>query len=202
LEGCDPDVELLGQDAESTYCAVCYCEPLGAAPAIRLECGHIIHHECGENLLKARWNGPVISFSFMGCPLCKKKISHLSLEELTSPLNSLSEKVTRKALTRLEAEGLNDAPEIKNKGERFFDDPEGYALHKFNYYLCSKCDGPYFGGLRACGAGVPDNFDPSELVCGSCIGGGKECTKHDKALLSAVINAVVNLPPTCTTVVG
>ena len=61
------------------------------------------------NMLEAKWNGPVISFKFMGCPQCNTKMEHPALTHLTEPLNKLEEAVTRKALMRLEAENLRDA---------------------------------------------------------------------------------------------
>lgn len=54
------------------------------------------------------------------------------------------------------------------QGGAFHDDPVGFALKKYNYYMCYKCEKPYFGGERDCGAGAganADDYDPSELVC-------------------------------------
>jgi len=174
-------VDLLGQDTDD-YCAICYCEPLGQAPSLRLECGHIFHASCLTRQLEAKWNGPAISFSFRGCPQCKRKIEHPALEELLAPLGALEVAVRSKALQRLAAENLTDSPDITTPGKRFYQDPEGFALERFNYYQCYSCSQPYFGGLHACG-GAPESFDPSELICGACAGGGKECNKHDTEYL-------------------
>ena len=65
-QGCDGVA--LEKDA---YCSVCYTEPLGQAPTVRLECGHAFHYACVKRILDGRWNGPRMNFGFMGCPLCK-----------------------------------------------------------------------------------------------------------------------------------
>ena len=65
-QGCD------GVTVEKdSYCSVCYTEPLGQAPTVRLECGHAFHYTCVKHILTNRWNGPRMNFGFMGCPLCK-----------------------------------------------------------------------------------------------------------------------------------
>ena len=88
-------------------------------------------------------------------------------------------------MLRLGHEGLSSCPEITTEGLPFYQDPAGYAMHKYNYFLCSRCQNPYFGGERQCGEEAPANFDASELVCGSCVAGaaGMECPKHGKDYL-------------------
>jgi hypothetical protein len=51
------------------------------------------------------------------------------------------------------------------------------------FYLCFKCKGPYFGGMKACDPEEPKDFDPNDLVCSSCaaisLGAGvAKCDKH------------------------
>lgn len=87
---------------------------------------------------------------------------------------------------RLRHEGLEEAPDIVTEGLPFYKDPAGYAMDRFNYFQCSRCKNPYFGGERQCGQVAPPHFDPSELVCGSCVAGdaGMECPKHGKVRAS------------------
>ncbi len=66
LQGCDG--ACLEKDA---YCTICYTEPVGQSPALRLGCGHGFHFLCVKAMLEAKWNGPRINFGFMSCPLCK-----------------------------------------------------------------------------------------------------------------------------------
>lgn len=44
-----------------------------------------------------------------------------------------------KALLRLEHEGLANCPDITTEGMPFYQNPAGYAMDRFNYFLCSRC---------------------------------------------------------------
>ena len=51
-----------------------------------------------------------------------------------------------KAEQRLALEGGHkEATELK-AGGRYHNKAGEYAMHKFAYYICSKCQAPYFGG--------------------------------------------------------
>ena len=60
----------LRQDADD-MCMVCFTDPLSAAPALLLACGHLFHLHCCRRVLQARWIGPRITFGFSLCPICK-----------------------------------------------------------------------------------------------------------------------------------
>ena len=79
---------------------------------------------------------------------------------------------------RLEYDNLSQCQEIVSEGGRYYQNPVGYAMDKFAYFMCYKCSKPYFGGDAACG--VRGEFDPSELVCGPCANPGMvtTCSKH------------------------
>lgn len=58
-------------------------------------------------------------------------------------------------------------------------------MKRLSYYICFKCNNPYFGGMKDCDAANIDyqNYKKEELVCGKCaavaVGGGiKSCPKH------------------------
>jgi len=168
----------LTQDYDD-YCVVCYTYSISRQPAVRLQCGHVIHYECVRRMLEARWNGPVISFGFASCPMCRKEVSHPMLEDLMAPIIALKENVERKSLMRLQYDNLEKAPEIVEKGGRFFEDPVGFAMSRYAYYVCHKCEQPFFGGERVCAAARAGDFDASELICGGCLGTGDQyCSKH------------------------
>ena len=71
---------------------------------------------------------------------------------------------------RLEYEGLSKSDAVMAKGARFYNDPAGFALERYAYYVCFKCGKAYFGGEAQCDAdaGQGDDFNPEELVCGAC----------------------------------
>ncbi|XP_053668136.1 E3 ubiquitin-protein ligase highwire [Anopheles marshallii] len=163
----------LTQDGED-MCMICFTETLGTAPSIQLRCGHVFHYHCCKTVLMRRWNGPRISFGFAQCPICKVDIEHPSLEPFLAPIVALRQDVKRKALMRLEYEGLAKA--VTADGT----DPTRYAMERYAYYVCSQCGKAYYGGEARCDAELGENFNPQELVCGGCsdVSKAKMCPKH------------------------
>merc|ERR1712037_1035837 len=95
--------------------------------------------------------GPRISFGFTNCPICKVRMAHPALNYLLDPVQALHEDVRKKALMRLEYEGL------------------------------SKCEAVSTGEARCdLDAGAGDAFNPEELVCGGCsdVSQAQMCPKH------------------------
>lgn len=171
----------LKQDADD-MCMICFTEALSCAPTIQLRCGHLFHLHCSASALTRRWPGPRITFAFSLCPICKAPIEHDSLQELLKPIKVLFEDVKRKALMRLEYEGLHRSETITTVGARFYQDPAGYAMERYAYYVCCKCEKAYYGGEARCDAeaGIGDDYDPNELVCGGCsdVSRAQMCPKH------------------------
>ncbi|XP_071991479.1 E3 ubiquitin-protein ligase MYCBP2 isoform X7 [Engystomops pustulosus] len=181
LHGCDKNATNLKQDADD-MCMICFTEALSAAPAIQLDCSHVFHLQCCRRVLENRWLGPRITFGFMSCPICKNKINHSVLKDLLDPIRDLYEDVRRKALMRLEYEGLHKSDAITTPGVRFYNDPASYAMNRYAYYVCYKCKKAYFGGEARCDAeaGQGDDYDPRELICGACsdVSRAQMCPKH------------------------
>ncbi|XP_066542914.1 E3 ubiquitin-protein ligase MYCBP2 isoform X1 [Hoplias malabaricus] len=181
LHGCDKSTGCLKQDADD-MCMICFTEALSAAPAIQLDCSHVFHLQCTRRVLENRWLGPRITFGFMSCPICKNKINHSVIKDLLDPIKELYEDVRRKALMRLEYEGLHKSEAITTPGARFYNDPAGFAMNRYAYYVCYKCKKAYFGGEARCDAeaGQGDDYDPSELICGACsdVSRAQMCSKH------------------------
>ncbi|KAJ3592162.1 hypothetical protein NHX12_007291, partial [Muraenolepis orangiensis] len=181
LHGCDKSTGSLKQDADD-MCMICFTEALSAAPAVQLDCSHVFHLQCTRRVLENRWLGPRITFGFMSCPICKNKINHSVIKDLLDPIKELYEDVRRKALMRLEYEGLHKSEAITTPGARFHSDPAGFAMNRYAYYVCYKCKKAYFGGEARCDAeaGQGDDYDPSELICGACsdVSRAQMCSKH------------------------
>ena len=59
-------------------------------------------------------------------------MGHVSLKPLLDPIDSLYEDVKKKALMRLEYEGLSKSDAVMAKGARFYNDPGkcAYLLYK------------------------------------------------------------------------
>lgn len=66
-------------------------------------------------------------------------MDHPVLKDFLDPAQSLFEDVKRKALMRLEYEGLHKAEAITTPGARFYNDPAGFAMDRYAYYVCYKC---------------------------------------------------------------
>ncbi|XP_018570490.1 E3 ubiquitin-protein ligase MYCBP2-like [Anoplophora glabripennis] len=167
----------LKQDSDD-MCMICFTEALSCAPAIQLKCGHVFHFHCCKEVLRKKWVGPRITFSFLLCPICKTEIDHEILEELLTPVRELYNDVRRKALMRLEYEGLHAAEAVP--GTSFHNDTASYAMDRFAYYMCYKCNKAYYGGEVRCDVELGENYDPTELVCGACsdIARAQICPKH------------------------
>jgi E3 ubiquitin-protein ligase MYCBP2 len=67
-------------------------------------------------------------------------IEHPVLSELLVSVKELYEDVRRKALMRLEYEGLHKVEAITTPGARFHNDPASYAMDRYAYYVCYKCN--------------------------------------------------------------
>ncbi|XP_076287336.1 MYC binding protein highwire isoform X6 [Lasioglossum baleicum] len=169
----------LKQDADD-MCMICFTEALSAAPAIQLQCGHVFHLHCCKHVLMKRWVGPRITFGFSLCPICKIPMEHPTLAEELASIKELYEDVRRKALMRLEYEGLYKTEAAFGSSSRY-QDPAAYAMERYAYYVCYKCQKAYYGGEARCDAQVGgETFDPTELVCGGCsdVARAQMCPKH------------------------
>ncbi|OTF80766.1 hypothetical protein BLA29_008492, partial [Euroglyphus maynei] len=162
-------------------CMICFSESLFSAPCIQLVCNHIFHYHCVKTVLEKRWSNGRITFTFSLCPICKIPIDHQSLSELLQPIRALYEDVRRKSLMRLEFEGLNQCEAITAPNARFYQDPVGFAMERYSYYPCMKCQKAYYGGEARCDIEYDgNNYNPQELICGSCsdITRAQICPKH------------------------
>uniref|UniRef100_H3A1N3 RCR-type E3 ubiquitin transferase n=1 Tax=Latimeria chalumnae TaxID=7897 RepID=H3A1N3_LATCH len=157
LHGCDKSTSSLKQDADD-MCMICFTEALSAAPAVQLDCSHVFHLQCCRRVLENRWIGPRITFGFLACPICKNTVNHPRLKDLLDPIRQLYEDVRKKALMRLEYEGLH-------KSVRFYNDPAGFAMNRYAYYVCYKCKKKYINRLNT---KLGKHFHIRELYCRDC----------------------------------
>lgn len=66
-------------------------------------------------------------------------------------------------------------------GGKYHQDSAAYAMERYAYYVCYKCQKAYYGGEARCDAQVGgETFDPTELVCGGCsdVARAQMCPKH------------------------
>ena len=171
-EDCHPQ-----QNCED-FCVICYCETLSEAPCIELECGHVFHFHCLVGKLQRRWPTVRITFTFLQCPLCTRSIAHQLLSHLLTPILKMKSNLESRFIERLRIENLLNCDALTSGHSPFYDRPLAYAEEYLTYYLCSKCDKPYFGGLKQCADVEGDDIPREELVCGGCSAGSAVCKKH------------------------
>lgn len=174
-----PGLQQTGDD----FCNICWVESLSAAPAVRLECGHVFHEACVSAKVGSGFQSHRLTFAMLQCPLCKGDMVHWALRKQLQPLLDLKARIEAMARGRLSFEGIDKDPAVVNAGGQFFKKPLECALDRclygergpahvvsrprvsrrsscrFCYYRCAKCQQPYFGGLRACGPAGPAAAD-------------------------------------------
>ncbi|XP_024530918.1 uncharacterized protein LOC9631788 [Selaginella moellendorffii] len=154
------------------FCGICLVEVLRSAPSILLQCGHIVHLHCAKRQIQQGCPGPQISFGYLKCPQCKLLMKHSKLDADMHKHLTTMDQIKARAIKRLKLEGVYD----KLKASCSSDDKlTSLALEQYQYYMCSKCKNPYYGGKRNCGPNLVEDqgrqYDPSELVCGGCSAG-------------------------------
>jgi len=174
------------------WCCICWTEPLNAAPAIRLNCGHVIHQHCVEALVrKGHTGGRRLTFKSIRCPLCQGIVSHPSIDAHVTPLYNMYQKVRRKALQRWVVEQRRPMPRPNDPADE--DRIATLAMTKMTFFECSQCNEPYYGGEVECGGPEEEEDDldddvqaalAMELVCRGCASKGQlQCPEHGTEFL-------------------
>jgi hypothetical protein len=154
---------------EDEFCGICYVEALKDAPCIALQgpCTHMFHYACVLQKLEAKWPNARVGFDFLACPLCKQSMHHPALASVLQPIKALEKDIQSRALQRLAFEGRDKDPAIVNANGAFHNDPAGFAMKLYLFYMCFKCHFPFFAGGAQCQE-ANAAFDPAELVCPGC----------------------------------
>lgn len=174
------------------WCPICWTESLGAAPAIRLSCGHVLHHHCAEAMVrKGSTGGRRLTFKSICCPLCQAIMQHPAINSMISQQLSMYQKVRRKALQRWVVEQRQPAPRLGDHGDE--DRLASLAMQKMTFFECSQCNEPYYGGEAECAANEEEEEEldddvqaalAMELVCRGCSSKGQlQCPEHGTEFL-------------------
>lgn len=117
-----------------------------------------------------------ITFGYLDCPLCKKRLAHPSLTALLAPHVERYEKIRAHALQRLKSDNMEKDAKLVEPSSAYYKNPEMYALHSFAFYNCFQCKRAFFGGRRDCENQDDRVRDPAEMICFDCGDLGKvEC---------------------------
>eukprot|EP00760_Papus_ankaliazontas_P010676 PhM_4_TR14404/c0_g1_i1/m.20587/K10693/MYCBP2, PAM; E3 ubiquitin-protein ligase MYCBP2 len=173
----------VSRQTNEDFCIICYIETLDAAPCVQLHCGHVFHFYCLESRLEKRWPTARITFRFMTCLICNAFMECEALNKLLTPLKALKAEVEKRSLERMRMDGKLQSDAITSPTSRHYNNPLSYASENYSYYLCSKCNKPFFGGMRRCGDGAQDNEgalvgDRDNIICGGCASSAGSCPKH------------------------
>jgi len=175
-----PDCAAKGDRNWDDFCSICWTEDWTAAPCVQLECKHVVHYHCLIQKLEKKWPAARLVFNYMSCGECKKPIKHPELRKMLNPHEQLKRKVEKMALDQLKREGFDKDKRIQEKGGKYYNNRELFAMDRLAYYICFKCKKPYYGGMRKCDAQDIDKWNKEHLVCGGCRMGSnkKTCKIH------------------------
>jgi E3 ubiquitin-protein ligase MYCBP2 len=128
--------------------------------------------------LRKRWPTARVNFAFFNCPICGEEIEHNLLRKETATIRMVRGGLENRYMERLRLEGLLHCAALTEPSSPYFEQPMAYARDKLNYYMCSMCDKPYFGGLRECQNIDREEPNRHELICGGCSAGSAICERH------------------------
>jgi hypothetical protein len=80
----------------------------------------------------------------------------------------LKKKVESKVEERAQIEALSEEEKVKDPSSPYYNNMLSYAWDIYAFYMCYKCQQPYFGGRRACGENLVEEANPNEYICTEC----------------------------------
>ena len=168
-------IPLLSSAAESELCGICFTCELGEEACVRLGCGHVFHANCVKMLLDHKWTTLRISFGYLDCPACKQEISIIGyqvplLTEMINQALCFKGDICQQATVKAMEEGYDRRGRVVTEGDIYFNDLIGFALHNCSFYMCFKCEKPYFGGMQDCGQAMQaeNKMKKEDLMCEPC----------------------------------
>ena len=73
------------------------------------------------------------------------------LKPQLAAVKAIRDIVETKAVERAKFEGLDNHERLKTPGDHFYGKLNEFAMFKMSFYMCFKCNEPYFGGMKDCG---------------------------------------------------
>ena len=120
-----------------TSCQICF-EKLITSPIVFLSCNHYIHYFCIIKKLKEGENlyGKKLDFNFIKCPVCDTIFECPSVPEIQKQIEKYK-KIYIKVTIMIEQRIIyNKIDNNKN------------PLDQFIFYICFKCNNPYYAGIN------------------------------------------------------
>eukprot|EP00347_Sterkiella_histriomuscorum_P021021 403335566 len=155
-------------------CLICYTDPLGSAPVVKMRCNHMFHEECLYKILQNKWSGNRINLGFMNCPICAQLIdcdNSFKLQQIIQVLYNIRDQVESLAYNTAMREGIFTAKEFLIRyTDPTYEQQVEYAMLKMAIYQCNDCGGCFYGGRRDCEAELDEAKQPKpeDLLCIVC----------------------------------
>lgn len=148
---CDNDISSKYLIKDCMYCL----DKIDKYPLIITDCNHLFHHKCISLLFNSNKisNGDEINLNFIKCCSCLSKLKLSNHTDFTAILNyydGLERKIEDIIFIQIEKENIERNKEIIDKDSRYYNNPIKFCFDKFRFYLCYKCENPFYGGLKEC----------------------------------------------------
>lgn len=175
-----------------SVCPICLTDDLKSYSCVIFKCMHIIHKRClvkrlhiSKNIIKKE-----INFNHIRCVICNYMYSQHSDQELDHLIKDelkIYNKIQLIISMKLEDDKMLFRSENENINEK---SRNHIANDKFSFYLCEKCDSPFYCGLKECNDSISNNNEDDSLgsekkLCLDCfdytkIKGITNCDKHGR----------------------
>lgn len=78
--------------------------------------------------------------------------------------------VLQLSIEMVKQEGLDKEGRVVTKGDIYYKDLAGFALHNCTFFECFECKEPYYGGMLDCMEAMQnENIRPQDLLCKACL---------------------------------
>eukprot|EP00494_Astrolonche_serrata_P031945 UN32214 len=176
---CQEEEKIVNIQKCDEFCNICFSDSLSSRPVIQLDCGHIFHHSCVNNIINQKQDNPRVQFGYLQCPLCKIRMSHPMLE--FEEVQTLHRDLELQTFDVLKDEQMLACDELINPTSEYYKNPVGFGLYKkLAFYRCHQCSSAYYGGMAQCADNL-NVLNPKDFICSACSGIGFEsCVRHGK----------------------
>lgn len=99
------------------------------------------------------------------------------IRQMLASMRVLKRRLGKDAIKELQTDNQDNQARVNDPTDRFYNKPIEYALHVSEFYECSRCHNPFFGGYIDCQdeqyaedmqGGGDDALDEEQLMCQNC----------------------------------
>eukprot|EP01084_Bolivina_argentea_P270172 459346_1 len=152
-------------------CLICL-DLISIVTPIELECCKLkLHYECLLGWIKDGFpgKGRRIVVKKLRCLMCKQQMMHQAANNLFKQTQKLYNKVEQLALQQVKAHNKMNDDAIINKNSEFYNNPIGYGIKLYSFFICYKCEKPHYYGPNRCGDDAENNVPPEQIECEKCV---------------------------------